>query len=138
MTAGLSQRQIPKWDRTSQFALVAAQEVLADSGILGETDPARMGTMVGTSCGMTISLDREYAVVSDEGSASLVDQEHGVPYLYAYFLPSSMAAEIAWQADAEDDALDRQVRLRSTGLRRLRYLHYFQNLTTRVAHWGVT
>jgi act minimal PKS ketosynthase (KS/KS alpha) len=50
---------------------------------------------------MTMSLDREYAVVSDEGSAWLVDEAHAMPYLYDYFLPSSMATEIAWLVEAE-------------------------------------
>ncbi|SDW70143.1 act minimal PKS ketosynthase (KS/KS alpha) [Amycolatopsis xylanica] len=101
VAAGLSRREIRKWDRTTQFAVTAAKEAFADSGILGEAEPHRVGTMVGTACGMTTSLDREYAVVSDEGKTWQVDAEHAVPYLYDYFVPSSMAAEIAWLADAQ-------------------------------------
>ncbi len=99
--SGLSRREIRKWDRTTQFAVVAAREALADSGALGEFDAYRTGVMVGTACGMTTSLDREYAVVSDEGRIWQVDAAHGSPYLYDYFLPSSMAAELAWLADAQ-------------------------------------
>ncbi|WP_282916570.1 beta-ketoacyl synthase N-terminal-like domain-containing protein, partial [Streptomyces exfoliatus] len=33
---GLSQRQVRAWDRTTQFAYVAAKEALADSGVTGE------------------------------------------------------------------------------------------------------
>jgi act minimal PKS ketosynthase (KS/KS alpha) len=101
VTAGLSQREIRKWDRTTQFAVVAAKEAMADSGIVGDMDPLRTGVMIGTACGMTQSLDREYAVVSDEGRSWLVDETHGLPYLYDYFLPSSMAKEVAWLAEAE-------------------------------------
>ncbi|MCK2221087.1 beta-ketoacyl-[acyl-carrier-protein] synthase family protein [Actinomadura sp. ATCC 31491] len=101
VAAGLTQRQIRRWDRTTQFAVVAAREALEDSGIAGECDPERTGTMIGTACGMTISLDREYAIVSDEGAAWLVEEAHGSPYLYDYFVPSSMAAEVAWLAGAE-------------------------------------
>ncbi len=101
VAAGLSQLQIRKWDRTTQFAYTAAKEALEDSGASGELDPARTGVMMGTACGMTISLDREYAVVSDEGRLWQVDDAHGVPYLYDYFVPSSMATEIAWLAEAE-------------------------------------
>ena len=101
ISAGLTQQQIRKWDRTTQFAVVAAREALADSGVSGELDPLRTGVMVGTACGMTISLDREYAVVSDEGRSWLVDERHGVPYLYDYFVPSSMSAEIAWLVEAQ-------------------------------------
>ena len=98
---GLSQREIRRWDRTTQFSVVAAKEALSDSGILGELDPFRTGTMLGTACGMTMSLDREYAVVSDEGKTWHVDESHASPYLYDYFLPSSMAVEVAWLADAQ-------------------------------------
>jgi minimal PKS ketosynthase (KS/KS alpha) len=101
VACGLTQRQIRQWDRTAQFAVVAAREALADSGLDSENDPIRTGVMAGTACGMTISLDREYAVVSDEGSARLVEDAHGVPYLYDYFVPSSMAAELAWMLGAE-------------------------------------
>ncbi|MEV0264790.1 beta-ketoacyl-[acyl-carrier-protein] synthase family protein [Streptomyces sp. NPDC050617] len=101
VAAGLTQLQIRKWDRTTQFGYTAAKEALADSGASGELDPARTGVMMGTACGMTISLDREYAVVSDEGRLWQVDDAHGVPYLYDYFVPSSMATEIAWLAEAE-------------------------------------
>jgi minimal PKS ketosynthase (KS/KS alpha) len=101
---GLSQRQVRAWDRTTQFAYVAAREALTDSGVAGEADPLRTGVMAGTACGMTMSLDREYAVVSDEGRLWQVDDAHGVPYLYDYFVPSSMAAEIAWLAEAEGPA----------------------------------
>lgn len=101
VTAGLSQRQIRKWDRTTQFCMVAAWEALVDSGVLGELDPLRTGVAVGTACGMTQSLDHEYAVASDEGRSWLVDPHYGVPQLYDYFLPSSMSAELAWMVEAE-------------------------------------
>jgi act minimal PKS ketosynthase (KS/KS alpha) len=101
VASGLSQREIRKWDRTTQFAVVAAREALADSGIIGGSDPLRTGAMVGTACGATTSLDREYAIVSDEGRSWLVDEAHGSPYLYDYFVPSSMAAEVAWLAEAQ-------------------------------------
>ncbi|OAP22626.1 MULTISPECIES: beta-ketoacyl synthase [Amycolatopsis] len=100
IAAGLSRQQVRKWDRTTQIAMTATGEALEDSGIAGEADPLRTGAMVGTACGMTISLDSEYAVVSDEGAHWLVDQAHAAPYLYDYFVPSSMAAEIALAAEA--------------------------------------
>ena len=101
VAAGLTSRQIRQWDRTTQFAVVATQEAMEDSGLRGELDPHRTGVMMGTACGMTISLDREYTMVSDNGAQWLVDDAHGSPYLYDYFLPSSMATEIAWLVEAE-------------------------------------
>ncbi|RJL35879.1 beta-ketoacyl-[acyl-carrier-protein] synthase family protein [Bailinhaonella thermotolerans] len=101
VAAGLTRRQIRQWDRTTQFAVVAAREAIADSGVRAARDPFRTGVMMGTACGMTQHLDAEYAVVSDEGRTWLVEDAHASPYLYDYFLPSSMAAEIAWLAEAE-------------------------------------
>ncbi|MFJ9008901.1 beta-ketoacyl-[acyl-carrier-protein] synthase family protein [Streptomyces canus] len=101
IAAGLTRRQIRQWDRTTQFAVVAGKEALEDSGVLGQSDPCRTGVMMGTACGSTMSLDSEYALVSDEGKSWLVDEFHGSPYLYDYFVPSSMAAELAWIAEAE-------------------------------------
>nr|WP_235032634.1 beta-ketoacyl-[acyl-carrier-protein] synthase family protein [Actinacidiphila yanglinensis] len=101
LAAGLSRRQIRQWDRTTQFAVVAGREALEDSGILGQTAPYRTGVMMGTACGSTMSLDSEYALVSDEGKSWQVDEFHGSPYLYDYFVPSSMAAELAWIVEAE-------------------------------------
>ena len=101
VAAGLSRQQIRKWDRTTQFGVVASREALEDSGVIGEADPVRLGVMMGSACGMTISLDSEYSVVSDQGANWLVDESHAVPYLYDYFIPSSMAAEIAWIAGAQ-------------------------------------
>ncbi|MFF0018882.1 beta-ketoacyl-[acyl-carrier-protein] synthase family protein [Streptomyces sp. NPDC005374] len=101
IAAGLTRRQIRQWDRTTQFAVVAGKEALEDSGVLGQADPHRTGVMMGTACGSTMSLDSEYALVSDEGKSWLVDEFHGSPYLYDYFVPSSMAAELAWIAEAE-------------------------------------
>ncbi|MGW5052773.1 beta-ketoacyl-[acyl-carrier-protein] synthase family protein [Actinokineospora sp. NPDC004072] len=99
--AGLTHRQIRMWDRTTQFAVVAAREALADSGVACGVVPERTGVSIGTACGMTQRLDQEYAVVSDEGRDWLVEDRHGSPYLYDYFLPSSMAVELAWLVGAE-------------------------------------
>ena len=101
LAAGLSRRQISQWDRTTQFAVVAANEALEDSGVLGQCEPYRTGVMLGTACGSTMSLDSEYALVSDEGKSWLVDEFYGSPHLYDYFVPSSMSAEVAWIAEAE-------------------------------------
>jgi len=104
VAAGLSRRQIRRWDRTTQMAMVAVREALADAGGTTEFDAYRTGVSIGTACGMTQSLDSEYAVVSDEGRTWHVDAGHGMPYLYDYFLPSSMATEIAWEAGAQGPA----------------------------------
>jgi act minimal PKS ketosynthase (KS/KS alpha) len=99
---GLRPQEIRRLDRAAQLALVAAREAFVDSGLEYEdVDAARMGVTVGTAVGATMSLEREYNVVSDGGRRHLVDEAYAVPELYGYFVPSSFAREIAWDRGAE-------------------------------------
>jgi act minimal PKS ketosynthase (KS/KS alpha) len=100
--AGLSPQQARRLDRAAQFALVAAREATRDSGL--DTDrlnPERIGVALGTAQGSSITLDQEYAVASDGGREWLVDHRYATTFMYDAFVPSSMAAEVAWQAGAE-------------------------------------
>jgi act minimal PKS ketosynthase (KS/KS alpha) len=104
--AGLSQQEVRRMDRAAQFAVVCTRDALADSGLAAEQlDPARTGVTIGSAVGCTIHLDQEYAVVSDGGRKWAVDHEYCVPHLYDYYVPSSLAAEVAWVAGAEGPAL---------------------------------
>ncbi|SEK86232.1 beta-ketoacyl-[acyl-carrier-protein] synthase family protein [Streptacidiphilus jiangxiensis] len=102
---GLGPQEIRRMDRAAQFAVVATGEALADSGIGADgIDPYRTGVSVGSAVGATMSLDREYRVVSDGGRLDLVDHRYAVPHLYDAFVPSSFAREVAWAAGAEGPA----------------------------------
>ncbi|MEV6674495.1 beta-ketoacyl-[acyl-carrier-protein] synthase family protein [Streptomyces sp. NPDC051162] len=102
VTAGLSPQEARRMDRAAQFAVVAAREAIEDSGIeLPAADPGRVGVSIGSAVGCTMGLEREYAVLSDGGRNWLVDHSYGVPHLYGYMVPSTLAAEVAWQAAAE-------------------------------------
>ncbi|MCQ6556730.1 beta-ketoacyl-[acyl-carrier-protein] synthase family protein [Streptomyces sp. C10-9-1] len=93
---GLTPRQIRRMDRAAQFAVVAAREGIEDSGIdRGALDGARIGVVLGSAVGCTTSLENEYAVVSDSGARWLVDHSYAVPHLFDYFVPGSIAAEVA-------------------------------------------
>lgn len=102
---GLTPQQIRRMDRAEQFAVVTAAEAMADSGLEPEDlDPYRTGVTVGSAVGATMSLDREYRVVSDGGRLETVDHKYAVPHLYDYFVPSSFAAEVARSVGAEGPA----------------------------------
>ncbi len=99
---GLSPREVRRMDRAAQMAVVAAREALAESG-LADTGiaPHRVGVVIGSAVGCSMSLEEEYAVVSDHGRQWLVDHAYTSPHLYHQFVPSSLAAEVAWAAGAE-------------------------------------
>ncbi|MER6074204.1 beta-ketoacyl-[acyl-carrier-protein] synthase family protein [Streptomyces sp. NPDC001817] len=102
---GLTPREIRRMDRATQFAVVGAREAVHDSGLdFGTPDPARIGVTVGSAVGATMGLEEEYVVLSDSGRTWLVDNSYGVPHLYGHFVPSSIAAEVAWAVDAEGPA----------------------------------
>ncbi|MDH2390802.1 MULTISPECIES: beta-ketoacyl-[acyl-carrier-protein] synthase family protein [Streptomyces] len=100
--AGLSPRQIRRMDRAAQFAVVSAREAVADSGLdLANTPPERIGVSIGSAVGCTMGLEEEYVLLSDAGRHWLVDHSYGVPHLYGYMVPSTLAVEVAWEVGAE-------------------------------------
>jgi len=98
---GFTPKEAERLDRAAQFALVATREALADSGAADGLDPLRTGVRLGSAVGCTTGLDREYAVVSDRGAHWNVDHTRAVPHLFDYFVPSSMAADVARDAGAQ-------------------------------------
>ncbi|MFD6065857.1 MULTISPECIES: beta-ketoacyl-[acyl-carrier-protein] synthase family protein [Amycolatopsis] len=102
---GLSSQEIRRMDRAAQFAVVAAREAVADSGLEpAELDPTRTGVTVGSAVGATMALEAEYRVVSDDGRLDTVDHRYAVPQLYDHLVPSSFATEVAWAVGAEGPA----------------------------------
>ncbi|MEU6862358.1 beta-ketoacyl-[acyl-carrier-protein] synthase family protein [Streptomyces sp. NPDC046876] len=98
---GLTPDRAQALDRAAQFAVVSAREALAAAGADGAFDPVRTGVTLGSALGCTSALDAQYGAVSDAGARWLVDHTKAVPHLYDYFVPSSMAAEVARTAGAQ-------------------------------------
>ncbi|GDY31050.1 beta-ketoacyl-[acyl-carrier-protein] synthase family protein [Gandjariella thermophila] len=100
--AGLSAQQVRRMDRAAQFATVCTREAVADSGLdLSSVDPERVAVSIGSAVGCTMGLEEEYAVLADDGRRWLVDHTYGVPHLYGYMVPSTLAVEVAWEVAAE-------------------------------------
>ncbi|MGH8907107.1 MAG: beta-ketoacyl-[acyl-carrier-protein] synthase family protein [Egibacteraceae bacterium] len=99
---GLTPQEIRRMDRAAQFAVVSTHEALADSGLALEgLVPERTGVSLGSAVGCTTGLEDEYVVVSNGGKNWLVDHTYGVPHLYGYLVPSTLAVEVAWVCGAE-------------------------------------
>jgi act minimal PKS ketosynthase (KS/KS alpha) len=98
---GFTPAETARLDRATQFALVSTREALADSGLAEELDPLRTGVTLGSAVGCTTGLDMEYAQVSRNGADWVLDHTRAVPHLFDYFVPSSMAAEVARLAGAQ-------------------------------------
>jgi minimal PKS ketosynthase (KS/KS alpha) len=99
---GFSPQQIRRMDRAAQLVVVSTRESLDDSGLaVGDLDPARTGVVIGSAVGCTMGLEQEYVVVSDGGRSWQVSQDYAVPQLFNYFMPSSIATEVAWEVGAE-------------------------------------
>jgi act minimal PKS ketosynthase (KS/KS alpha) len=102
LAEGLSIQQVRRMDRAAQFAVVCSREAIADSGLdLTGVDPGRIAVSIGSAVGCTMGLEEEYAVLSDNGKHWLVDHTYGVPQLYGYMVPSTLAVEVANEVAAE-------------------------------------
>ncbi len=104
--AGLTAKQARDLDRAAQFALVAGQEAVADSGLdFDAADPTRIGVALGCAVGCTTSIEREYAAGRLRGLDGPGDQrEPASAALYDYVNPGSMAAALARMVGAEGPA----------------------------------
>lgn len=100
--SGLRPQEIRRMDRATQFAVTAAREAMADSGLdFTAADPERVAVALGNAVGATTSMEQEYVVLSDGGRKWLVDPRYAIKHLYDQFVPSSMAAELAYLVGAK-------------------------------------
>lgn len=103
--AGISPDEAQRMDRAAQFVVFCAREALADSGLEASSPPPeRTGVSIGSALGSITCMEEEYVAVSNSGHDHLVDHTAASPHLYGYFVPSQLAAEVAWVADAEGPA----------------------------------
>ncbi|MEU1421789.1 beta-ketoacyl-[acyl-carrier-protein] synthase family protein [Kitasatospora sp. NPDC005751] len=98
---GLSPEDVERADRYVQFAMVAADEAIADSGLdLAAEDPWRIGVSLGTAVGGTTRLEHDYALVSAGGARWDVDHRRAEPQLHRAFAPSTLASAVAERTGA--------------------------------------
>ncbi|WP_418955279.1 beta-ketoacyl-[acyl-carrier-protein] synthase family protein [Streptomyces tritici] len=87
-------------DRYIQFAAVAADEAVRDSGLEsalrdGTQDPWRVAVSLGSAVGGTTRLEHDYVQVSESGRRWDVDHRAADPKLHLAFSPSTLASTVA-------------------------------------------
>ncbi|MYR31672.1 beta-ketoacyl-ACP synthase II [Nocardiopsis alba] len=93
---GLDSEQVARMDRYVQFAAVATNEALADSGwSVEDLDVWRTGVSMGTAVGGTSRLEADYVKVSRNGADWVVDTDAVSPWLHHALTPSMLSGEIA-------------------------------------------
>ncbi|OIK06002.1 beta-ketoacyl-[acyl-carrier-protein] synthase family protein [Streptomyces monashensis] len=97
---GFTPDEARRLDRVTQFALVAAREAVADSGLVLDAEGERTGVALGSAVGCSSGLDEVYAHVSELGRQWLLDSQRAEARLGDYLVPSSIAAEVARDAGA--------------------------------------
>ncbi|WP_432094046.1 beta-ketoacyl-[acyl-carrier-protein] synthase family protein [Streptomyces sp. bgisy100] len=98
---GLDEEEVARADRYVQFAMVAAEEAVRDSGLeLEAENPWRIGVSLGTAVGGTTRLEHDYVKVSASGERWDVDHRPAGPHLHRAFSPSALASEVAEQISA--------------------------------------
>ncbi|MFE6625101.1 beta-ketoacyl-[acyl-carrier-protein] synthase family protein [Streptomyces sp. NPDC057740] len=99
---GLDIEVVERADRYIQFALVAAQEAVADSGVdFAAEDPWRVAVSLGSAVGGTTRLEHDYVLVSERGQRWDVDHRAAEPQLHRAFSPSTLAADVAERFGAQ-------------------------------------
>ncbi|MGW6739111.1 beta-ketoacyl-[acyl-carrier-protein] synthase family protein [Streptomyces sp. NPDC055013] len=89
-------------DRYIQFALVAAQEAVTDSGVdFAAENPWRVAVSLGSAVGGTTRLEHDYVLVSEHGQRWDVDHRNAEPQLHRAFSPSTLAADVAERFGAQ-------------------------------------
>jgi minimal PKS ketosynthase (KS/KS alpha) len=108
---GLSPQEVYRTDRFIQFAMVAADEAVADSGLrfgigaaVDAPEPERVAVTLGSAVGATTRLEDEYVVASDRGRHWVVDPKYVSRFLNHALVPSGLAAEVACRFTARGPA----------------------------------
>jgi minimal PKS ketosynthase (KS/KS alpha) len=116
IASGLTPQEVHRNDRYVQFAIVAADEAVADSGLqLGRVDglatevdwaaPERVAVTLGSAVGATTRLEDEYVLASDRGQHWVVDPRYVSRFLHHALIPSGLATELACRFRAQGPAM---------------------------------
>lgn len=85
----LEKPEIRKTDRFVQYALAAAKEAMADSGIIGQVAPERLGVYFGSGIGGFETFDSEHTKLIEKGPRRV--SPHFIPMMIANIAAGTIA-----------------------------------------------
>lgn len=92
---GLSDDEIKRMDRVTQFGVVCSDEAVKDSGVIfDKEDVSRIGVNISTAIAGTRNMEREFIALTESGNDS-IDPKKVSPYLYASSMSSTISNEVA-------------------------------------------
>ncbi len=92
--AVMTPKEARRMDRFSQFALVAAEQAMAESGLPDGIDPERLAVVMGTGVGGLETLEREVRTYIERGDRAVS------PLFVPMMMPNAAAAHIAMRHGA--------------------------------------
>ena len=114
----LEKPEIRKTDRFVQYALAAAKEAMADSGIIGQVAPERLGVYFGSGIGGFETFDSEHTKLIEKGPRRV--SPHFIPMMIANIAAGTIAIQLRGQGPlpAGDHRLRHRHQRRGRGLPR--------------------
>lgn len=95
VTEFIDKREVRKMDRFTQFALVAATEAMADSGIdMEKEDPWRVGCITGTGIGGILTFEEQHSNLVEKGPGRVS------PFFIPMMIGNMAACQIAIKFNA--------------------------------------
>lgn len=95
VTEFIDKREVRKMDRFTQFALVAATEAMADSGIdMEKEDPWRVGCITGTGIGGILTFEEQHSNLIEKGPGRVS------PFFIPMMIGNMAACQIAIKFNA--------------------------------------
>ncbi len=97
--AYLDKAELNRTDRYAQYALAAAEEAVAQSGIVGTLPPARVGVYFGSGIGGLETLSNEYQKLMEKGPRRVS------PYFVPMMISNIASGMIAIKYDCQNGAM---------------------------------
>lgn len=105
----LDRKLVKRTDRYTQFALIAAKEAFADSGIEGNIEPERLGVVIGSGIGGINTMEENLQIALEKGSDRIK------PYFIPMMISNMAAGFVGIEVNAKGPNLSTVTACASSG-----------------------